>query len=381
MQQLFTFPTEELKQENTIYVSITMELHALSLTDDKDRIQFENLLDEAKKRLADSTLDEKDRLLKQLDKVRVNQAELLNHKGGLAMYITTDDIYYYDLAVPVEKSVSIGKLPYTLPLVENFQYEQDYHLLLLNRDNVKIYEGHGPNISQLDMTEIDEEAPIDLETAIGTERSGGQLNFGTFKSTTGGGGSSQFFHGHNETSQEKDIDRENYFRIVDRFIYDNYSKKTEWPLIVFSVEDNQSVFHRISGNQHLSDFKILGSSANMKDNEVSERVSKEITELIGREKKEALKQLAEVPPANRIENIPDDLVAASLRGQIDTLYIQKGLVIPGTITEEGRYDQDSERNDFVKLLVDKVINTNASVYVFQEDDMPEGMEIIARLRF
>lgn len=381
MQQLFTFPTEELKQENTIYVSITMELHALSLTDDKDRIQFENLLDEAKKKLADSTLDEKDKLLKQLDKVRVNQAELLNHKGGLAMYITTDDIYYYVLAVPVEKSVSIGKLPYTLPLVENFQYEQDYHLLLLNRDNVKIYEGHGPNISQLDMTEIDEEAPIDLETAIGTERSGGQLNFGTFKSTTGGGGSSQFFHGHNETSQEKDIDRENYFRIVDRFIYDNYSKKTEWPLIVFSVEDNQSVFHRISGNQYLSDFKILGSSANMKENEVNERVSKEITELIGREKKEALKQLAEVPPANRIENIPDDLVAASLRGQIDTLYIQKGLVIPGTITEEGRYDQDSKRNDFVELLVDKVINTNASVYVFQEDDMPEGMEIIARLRF
>lgn len=381
MQQLFNFPTEELKQEDTIYISITMELHAISLTDDKDRIQFENLMDEAEKKLKDSDLDEKDTLLKQLEKVRVNKTALANHTGGLAVYVTVENIYYYDLAVPVEKSVSIGKLPYTLPLVENFQYDQDYHLLLLNRDNARIFEGHGPNISELDMTEIDEDAPIDLETALGTEREGGELNFGTYKSTTGGSGTSQFFHGHNETSQEKDIDRENYFRIVDRFVYDNYSKDTEWPLIVFSIEDNQSVFHRISANHYLSDFKILGSTASMKENEIKDRVSKEIMDLIGREKRDALKELEEVVPANRIENIPDDLTAASLRGQIDTLYIQKGLVIPGTITEDGLYDQDSDKNDFVKLLVNKVINTNADVYVFDSDDMPEDQEIIARLRF
>lgn len=378
MKQLFTFPTEELKQKDTVYISIVLELHAARSTNEVDRIQFSNLLNEVEKELKDSDLKEKDALLKQLDVVRLNKNELANHTSGLAVYVTAENIYYYDLAVPVENKYFIGQLPYNLPLVENYQYEQDYHLLLITRETAQIYEGHGPNITKLDMTEIDEEAPVDLETALGTERTGGDLNFGTYGSGAGGPAS---FHGHNETSQAKDIDRENYFRLVDRFIYDNYSIETQWPLIVYTVEENQAVFHEISNNKYLSDFKILGSTANMKDNEINNVVAEEISNLIGREKREALQELSEVPPTNRIENIPDDLAAASLRGQIHTLYMKKGLEIPGTLTEEGTYDREDDKNNFVELLVDKVINTDALVYILDSEDMPEDHDIIARLRF
>lgn len=378
MKQLFTFPTEELKQKDTVYISIVLELHAARSTNEGDRIQFSNLLNEVEKELKASDLKEKDALLKQLDVVRLNKNELANHTSGLAVYITAENVYYYDLAVPVENKYFIGQHPYNLPLVENYQYEQDYHLLLITRENARIYEGHGPNITELDMTEIDEDAPIDLDTALGTERTGGELNFGTYGSGPGGPAS---FHGHNETSQERDIDRENYFRIVDRFIYDNYSINTQWPLIVYTVEENQAVFRSVSDNKYLSDFKILGSTANMKENEINNVVATEITDLIGREKREALQELAEVPPRNRIENIPDDLASASLRGQIHTLYLKKGLEIPGTLTHEGTYDREDDANNFVELLVDKVINTDASVYILDPEDMPEDHDIIARLRF
>lgn len=381
MHQLFSFPTEELEKKDTIYISIALELHAMSLTDDKDRIQFENLMDKAEKELETLDVEEKDALLEQLNEVRLHKNSLANQAGGLALYITKDNIYYYDLAVPVEESVTISESAYVLPLIENFQYEQDYHLLLLTRDRARFFEGHGPNLSEVDMTEENEDAPVDLETALGTEREGGELNFGTYSSTTGGGGSSQFFHGHNETSKEKDIDREHYFRIVDRFVYDHYSVDRKWPLIVYTTEDNQSVFHSLSKNEHLSDFKIIGSTANMKDNEIKEKVANEIMDLIGQEKKEALLELEEVSPQNRIENIPSDLAAASLQGQIHTLYLEKGLEIPGTITEEGRYDREDEKNDFVQKLVNRVIQTGASVYIFEQDDMPDGFDIVARLRF
>lgn len=381
MKQLFTFPTEELNHKDTLYISMVLELHAARLTNEADQIQFSNLVNKAEKEIDNSDFEEKDALAKQLEQVRIHKSILANHNGGLAVYITANNIYYYDLAIVVESRLTIGKLPDILPLVENFQYEQDYHLLLLNRDDARIFEGHGVNITELDMTEIDEDAPVDLESALGTERKGGELNFGTYSPTSGGGGSSQFFHGHNETSEEKDIDREHYFRIVDRFIYDHYSMDSEWPLIVYTIEDNQSVFQSLSNNKHLSDFKILGSTANMKDNEIHEVIAKEIKELIGKEKREALAELEEVSPKNRIENIPDDLVSASLRGQIQTLYLKKGLEIPGTITEDGRYNHEDDKNDFVELLVHQVIDTDASVYVFDSEDMPEGKEIIARLRF
>ena len=380
MEQLFNFPTEELNQKDTLYISMSLELHAARLTNEADRIRFSNLINEAEKQVNESDFEEKDQLIDQLEQVRIHSSKLANHTGGLALYITAENIYYYDLAIPVKSKLMIGKLPDILPLVENFQYEQDYHLLLLNRDSVRIFEGHGVNIDELDMTEKDDDAPIDLKTALGTERKGGELNFGTYSSTTGGG-SSQFFHGHNETSQEKDIDREHYFRIVDRFIYDHYSLERKWPVIVYTTEENQSVFQSVSKNKHLSDFQIIGSPANMKDNEIREIVANEITELIGKEKRDALEELKEVSPQNRIENIPDDLVSASMRGQIHTLYLKKDLEIPGTITEDGRYDREDSRNNFIKQLVHKVINTNADVYIFGQDDMPEDLDIVARLRF
>lgn len=381
MKQLFTFPTNELKQKDTLYISMVLELHAAQLVNEADQIQFDKLVNKAEKKVKDSDLKNQDSLLNQLEEVRIHKKSLANHTGGLALYITSEDIYYYDLAIPVENELVISKLPYILPLVENFQYDQDYHLLLLNRDNARIFEGHGINIDELDMTEVDEDAPVDLETALGTERDGGELNFGTYGSTTGGDGSSQFFHGHNETSKEKDIDREHYFRVVDQFIYDHYSEDKEWPLIVYSIEDNLSVFRDISNNKYLSDFSISGSSANMKDNEIKKVVSDKITELIGREKKETLNDVKELSPQNRIENIPDDLASASLRGQIHTLYIEKGLEIPGTLTENGLYDESSEKNNFVKLLVHQAIDTNADIYIFDPEDMPKDHKIIASLRF
>lgn len=381
MRQLFNFPTEELEKKDTIYISITLELQTTSLADDKDRIKFENLTDQAKKQLKKLDIEEQDALLEQLKQVRRHQQILLNHTGGLTLYLTKDEIYYYHLVIPVEEKVVISELPYLLPLVENFQYDQDYHLLLLTRESARLFEGHGSNLKELDMTEKSDEAPVDLETALGTELEGRQLNYGTYKSTGGSASSSQFFQGHNETNLEKDIDRENYFRIVDRFIDEHYTTYHKWPLIVYTTEDNQSVFHSLSKNERLSDFKIIGSPANMKDNEIKEKVANEVMDLIGRERKTALMEMQEVSLQNRIENIPDDLVTASLQGQIRTLYLEKGLEIPGTITEEGRYDREDSKNDFVQQLVKRVIQTGASAYIFEEEDMPEGLEIIASLRY
>ncbi|MDN6195567.1 MAG: hypothetical protein L0L39_02660 [Atopostipes suicloacalis] len=382
MKQLFTFPADELKQDDTLYISMVLELHAARFTNEADQIQFDNLIKKAEKKLEDSDYQNKEALSKQLEQIRIHKSSLANHTGGLALYITAEDIYYYDLAIPVENKLVLGKLPYILPLVENFQYEQDYHLLLLSKESARIFEGHGVNIDELDMTEINEDAPVDLETALGTEREGGELSFGTYSSTSGAGdGSSQFFHGHNETSKERDIDREHYFRIVDRFVYDHYSSDKKWPLIVYSIEDNLSVFKSLSDNKYLSDFSILGSPANIKDNEIRKAVSEKITHLIGQEKREAINEIEEISPQNRIENIPDDLASASLRGQIDTLYVEKGLEIPGTLTENGQYDADDKQNNFVKLLVHQAINTDASVYIFDSEDMPENQEILAKLRF
>lgn len=380
MKQLFTFPTEELQQEDTMYITLAMELHATTLTNDKDRIEFENLVNQARKEVNDSDFEEKDQLLEQLDAVMRDQDEYVKFIGGLVVYITTDDIYYYHLAIPVKSRVQISTLPYVLPLASNFQYTREYNLLVLNRESIRLFEGHTNNLEELPIEEI-EDAPVDLETALGTEKEGGALNYGTYSGGHNQAGTNQFFHGHGDSSEEKDIDRERYFNIVDKFVYDNYSNENKLPLIVYTVEENQAVFRKVSSNEFLVKTGINGSAANLDKNQIQERVSETIDEIIAHQRNELLEQLNETSPENRIENIPDDLASASLQGRIETLYLQKYFEIPGSINEEGRYEEDNGRDDFVQQLVQNVLRSSGAVYILDETETPENTPIAARLRY
>lgn len=379
MKQLFSFPAEELEQE-TVYVTLAMELFATTLTNDKDRIQFENLVSDAKKQLNESDIDEKDQLLKQLDNVMGRQDELIQFIGGLTIYITPDDFYYYHLAIPVINRVRIGQKPYILPLISNYQYTRDYNLLVLNQESIRLYEGHGNRIDELPISEI-EDAPVDLETALGTEKEGGSLNFGAYGGSSGTRGSGQSFHGHSETSEEKDIDRERYFNLVDKFVYDNYSNVNKLPLIVYTVEENQAVFRNLSKNEYLAKTGINGSAANLNNNEIEERVVQTVDEIIAHQRNELLDRLAETSPDNRIENIPDDLASASLQGRIESLYVEKGSEIKGTLTDEGRYDENDDSDNFIEQIVDNVIRSRGEVYILDPSEMPGDTPIAARLRY
>ena len=379
MEQLFTFPTEELQKENTTYITLAMGLHATTLTNDKDRIQFENLVNQARKELKDSDLEEKEQLLDQLDVVDRDRDLLVQFLGSLVVYITSDDIYFYHLAIQVNDRVQISELPYVLPLASNYQYTRHYHLLVLNRESIRLFEGYSGHIEELPIDEI-EDAPVDLETALGTEREAGNLNFGSYNRGTQPG-TGQFFHGHHEASAEKDIDRENYFRIVDKFVYDHYSNEEQIPLIVYTVEENQAVFRELSSNEYLADTGINGSAANMNKNEIQERAVETIDEIVAYQRNGLLDRLNETSPENRIENIPDDLTVASLQGQIETLYLEKDFEIPGTITAEGRYDREDDKNDFVQQVVQNVLRADGAVYILDANETPEGVPIAAILRY
>lgn len=385
MRQLFSFPAEELDQD-VVYVTLAMELHSSTLTNDKDRIQFENLVGEARKRLADSEYEEKEKLLEQLDILENHKEELIQSIGGLTIYVTPDDFYFYHLAIPVEDRVRIGRLPYIMPLVSNYQYTRDYHLLVLNRESIRLFEGHSGRLEEIDLSEY-EDAPVDLETALGTERDDRTLTHGSYSGgfrqggNGGRGGANQSFHSHDDVNEEKDIDRERYFQQVDDFVFENFSNKKRIPLILYSIEDNQAVFKSLSKNEYLAKSAINGSAANLRTSEIEERASKTIDEIIAHQRNALLEELKETSGEYRIDNIPDDLASASLQGRIEKLYVEKFFEIPGSISEDGRYDESDDKNDFVERVVQNVLRTQGEVYILDETETPENTPIAARLRY
>lgn len=380
MKYLDVFPEEEIlsiKEEPVI--SISQRLSVEDITRDKDQTRLSNLISEGRKLAKEKYSSEvAEKIISQLDEVEKHMRELVIPRGGLLVYATLDEIYYTHTAIPVDNTVTAGHLPYLLPVIANYQFSHNYHLLVLNQNEISLYQGRGRELEKIEFPEDD--APKTLEDALGTEKVGGQLTHGTYGSRGTDGPHS--FHGHNETSSEKEIDRVNYFRVVDKYIYENYSRVEKIPLILYATPDNQAVFRDLTDNQYLLEEGIEkdGSGATIKE---LEGTTFEFDQKLVRQEKEELFELFdETAPNYLIENDPAQLARAVVEGRIETLVVNESKDAKGRINDDGTYEEDED--DYYRHLITRALQSKADVYVvmndFFEEDRPD-FTAVARLRY
>lgn len=380
MKRLDIFPEEEiLSIEEEPVISISQRLSVEDLRSEKDQTRLSNLISEGKK-LAQERFNSEDaeKLISQLDEVDTNMRELISSRGGLLVYATLDEIYYTHTAIPVDNTVTAGNLPYLLPLIANYQFSHNYHLLVLNQNEISLYRGRGRELDEIEFPEDD--APKTLEDALGTEKVGGELTHGTYGSR--GTDGPQSFHGHNETSSEKEIDRVNYFRIVDDYIYENYSRKEKIPLILYSTPDNQAVFRDLSDNQYLLEEGIEKDGSSTHITELKEAAFELDQELVKQETKELFELFDETSPNYIIENDPAQLARAVVEGRIESLIVNESKDVRGRINNDGTYEENDD--DFYQHLVTRALQSKADVYVVTDDffsDDEAEFTAIARLRY
>lgn len=381
MEQLYTFPNDALSFLDTVVLTVAFPLHAEAMTSDKDAILFKNALDKAEKLLEKSDIaseEQKAQLQAQIERIRNDERTLVSSKGALVMYVSPEDIYYYHLGLPVDEVVQLDTKANLLPLTEYFQYTNDFDLLVLNQEDIRFFHVTGDVFSEVDLKEQDEDAPQTKADALGTELDGGNLNYGTYNR---GGATGAFYHGHQETSQEKDIDRENYFRAVDEYIYRNYSNPEQKPLMLFALDENQAVYRDITSNEHLLEVGVSESGANLADQEIKAKTLDKLEQVIQKEREVLVERFQETSPEFRVDNHLEDLAVRANEGRIEELVLQKGYEAPGTMDEMGRYDAESDANDVIHQIVDRVLMNRGKVFVLDADHLPDDIQITARMRY
>ncbi|GAA0361012.1 hypothetical protein GCM10008932_12100 [Alkalibacterium iburiense] len=379
MQELFTFPTDELLQEYEVVVSISLNSETNNIEFEANQIKFQNLLKEAKEKLCE-TYDEKycNSLLEKVQGLIDHTDFWRTMSQSAVFYITPDQVFYYRLSIPIHTGTVVSTQPYVLPLIANFQYVSYYHLLALSHDKFSIYNGRRNKIQKI---ELPDDAPDTLTKALGDELTGGELNVASYNGGLIGGGQG-VFHGHNEKSSEKEIDQENYFRIVDNYVYEHFSKPTQLPLVLFSLTKNIADFDKLSKNEYLDkDTRIEASPSQLSFNDIQDQTSKVVDDIINRRYDKLVEKFNETTPKYKLEAQYHDLAMASIQGKIDTLLLEDDYQVFGTIDENGQYHEGPEKNQYVNQLVHNVLKTNGNVYVLDKASMPSDTGIAATLRF
>ncbi len=218
----------------------------------QDPIRFRNLV----KALEESLLkqfrkDEIWPLLKPLLAL-TNNFDFWNHSlDGLAVLSARGMFRVYKLQRPIAELAVVADSFHTKPLMRIRQSADRYHVLGLNRKEIKLFEG---NRDVLDEIEPAQDVPRTINEALGEELTEPHQTVASYGGV--GAGCSPMRHGHGGKESELDIDAKRFFRAVDRAIMKHHSQPSGLPLILAALPQHHHIFHDASQNPFLIDESI-----------------------------------------------------------------------------------------------------------------------------
>jgi hypothetical protein len=366
------FPEDMIKDQEGPFVSLYQPTNKSFPENKQDPIVFKNLLKVIESSLEQiPNFDMMDSIMKPLHELREDKAFWNHTSEGMAVFASVNRCIVYKLYSPVEALAVVSNSFHIKPLLKAQQSTENYFLLGLSRENFSLYKGNRYGFEEI---QIDPDAPRTLKDVLGSQFTDLNLTHGSYA----GAGGQAMYHGHGDVQQEIDKDTEKYFRYVDSFVFDKYSKETKLPLILASLKEYHSDFKRVSNNPYLIEKGIDQSfdSLNLKD------LQKQVQKIIEAINEEKYQKIAESLDSSNLEEI----AKAAFESRVDTLLVADGKIVPGRVdSETGEINygdiNSPDYDDVLDDLAEMVLSNGGSVLVLTEDKMPSDTGVAAIYRY
>lgn len=374
---------ELLARMDETCLSLYMPTHRSHPDNLQDPIRFKNLL----KKMEDSLMkkfsaDETKVFLAPLEDL-VHNPEIWNQNlEGLAVFSSDDLMEIVNLQMPVEELAIVADSFHTKPLRKYLQSSDRFHVLGLDRHEIKLYEGNRYSLSEIDISAV---IPTTIEEALGSELTEKHTTVASYGGT--GGESMSMHHGHGSKKDEVDIDTERFFRFAGDHIDQYYSKPIGLPLILAALPEHHHAFRKVSKNAMLlpEGIHINSSAINI---EKLATLSWEIMEPYYLEKLDGLADSYGQAKANgKGSNDIKEVALAATEGRIETLLVEADKIIAMRITNlvtgnTQNKDMDNPRvDDLLDDMGELVIKMGGEVMVLPADKMPSETGLAAIYRY
>jgi Bacterial archaeo-eukaryotic release factor family 3 len=303
--------------------------------------------------------------------------EFWNHRtDGLAILSSPETFEIFELQRPVQELLVVASNFYTKPLVRALQSADRYQILSLTRNEARLFEGNRDALDPIDLSDI----PSTATEVLGDERTAPRVSV---RSVPGGG---SFYHGGGGAKDETDLDRDRFFRAIDRAILENHSRPSGLPLLLAALRENQAPFRAVSHNPFLLANGIQAEPASLDLDQlrvlawqqVEPGYLKRLAGLLERYHSARSRQMA----SDDISQVAEATVA----GRVGTLLVEADRQIPGRLDEAtGRIERGDpthpEIGDILNDLAETVSRMKGDVVVVPAERMPSTTGLAATYRF
>lgn len=370
------FPHPMMEKGKRPVISIYVDTHIKKPDRLENPIRFKNLVKEAQASLKEKEFKGFKDLFSLFKEMEEDALFWEGATESMAILGDEDECIVYKLPVNVKSLAIVSDSFYIKPLLRSFQSNGHYHVLGLNRDNFVLFEADRYGITEIPVDASD----ATMEGVLGTEKTAPHLSVASI------GGDQSMYHGHGGAKDERKVDQEKFFRHVDTFVLEQYSKKQKIPLILVSPDEHQGEFRKLSKNNFLIDegIKIDGDALDKKS--LYEKVQDVMQE---RFKKELKDRMAAFSEAHAKDLGSDDVIQigrAIVEGKVASLYLEENTVHPGRFDPQlGTVVQgeiaDPRVGDVYDDMAEVVLSRGGEVLILGKDEMPTERELAAVYRY
>ena len=216
--------------------------------------QFQNLL-----KLAEQELKEKghgdlvDEILAPARELTADHRDFWrNQADGLAVYAAPGVFRTFRLPIQLPDEVAVGDAPRLSPVAELLSTTGLFYLLALSNNDVRLFEATRSTIGEL---ELRDDAPVSADD-VHTDRDHQEH---LQSSPQSAGGDRANFHGHGGDDNAAEVHKERFFRYVAEEVEMVIDRTVAHPIVLATVEGNQSLYRAVSKHRQLLDDFVAGS--------------------------------------------------------------------------------------------------------------------------
>ncbi len=374
------FPNEILYQGEGPFISLYQPTHRRFPENKQDPIVFKNLLRTIGKSLSQKyEKDVVNLIMKPFYELEEDAPFWNNTSQGIGVLASRNKCVVYNLQIPVKEFATVADSFHIKPLIKAFQSMESYQLLGLSSTNFALYQGDRNGFSEITLPP---DTPRTLEEVLGVQLTDSYLSHGSY----GGTGSHTMYHGHGDAKQERDNDTEKYFRYVDRFVLDHYSKPSKLPLIVVSLPEFLSLFKSISNNPYVLEEGIENSYDSL-DKDTLKTKALEIIKPINVKKLQKVIESYNIAKADSLGSSDiNEVSKAAFNSRIETILIEENKIIPGKINHDtGKVDygvlDNPKYDDLLDDIAELTLMRKGEILVIPKEMMPSTSGVAAIFRF
>ncbi|WP_213996559.1 hypothetical protein [Arsukibacterium sp.] len=370
--------SELLKVADTVCLSLYMPTHRSFPKRNENPILFKNLLSQLAEKLQQQYPDaDKASLMHGFAKLQDDQEFWQHPQNGLAVFAADDFFKVLKLEQPVAERTFVCDHPYISPLIRLTQTTENYQVLCLSRDSIRLFAGNRDTINEVS---LHPDVPATKEQALGHEltpsdQTGYHQGFGA---TSDRGDPYAHESGGNDKQEEIDIDRQRYFRAVDKAITEHYSQPSALPLILAALPENQGFFREVSHNPNLLADGVTVDLSDLDTSKLREQCWQLMAASYDQKVDDLLQQYGQSENQGQASNKLADIEQAAKIGRIATLLVGKDRL---AVAKVDKYDASNEYPDLLEELVLKVVQHGGDVMVIPPERLPGKSKAAAIYRF